>query len=114
MHEAGTKNETSTKNSPSSGSTLVTIATFREPASANLARTELEAAEIPVFVQGESANSLIPGAFSARLLVRADDEAAARAVINELDLAPFTLEEVTAAELADEADNNPNHKDTAR
>jgi hypothetical protein len=102
MHDANSKG------SPSGGSTLVTIATFREPASANLARTELEAAEIPVFVQGETANSMIPGAFSARLLVRADDEAAARTIIDELDLSPFTLEEVTAAELANEAESKGN------
>ena len=42
---------------------LVTIATFPEPMEANMARSALEAAGIPVFMVGETANSMIPVAF---------------------------------------------------
>ena len=49
---------------------LVTVATFPEPAEANMARTVLETAGIDVFLQGENANVMIPVAFNARLQVR--------------------------------------------
>jgi len=83
---------------------LVTVATFPEPMEASMARSAVESAGIEVFLQGETANSLIPVAFSARLQVRPEDEAAARAVLNSLDLAPESLESVTAAEIAAESD----------
>jgi hypothetical protein len=81
---------------------LVTIATFPEPAEASLARTALESAGIDVFLQGESANSMIPVAFSSRLQVRPEDESAARALLNDMDDAPESMESVTAAEIAAE------------
>ncbi len=81
---------------------FVTIATFPEPATANLARTALESAGIPSFLQGENANNLIPMAFNSRLQVRASDESAAREVLSSAELTPETLEGVTAAEVADE------------
>lgn len=81
---------------------LVTVAEFAEPASANVARTVLESAGIPVFVQGENANSLIPVAFMARVQVRASDEDAAREVLAGASLSPESIEDVTAAEIADE------------
>jgi hypothetical protein len=81
---------------------LVTIATFPEPMEANMARSALEAAGIEVFLNGETANSLLPVAFTAQLQVRRQDEAAARRVLKAADDAPETLESVTAAELADE------------
>jgi hypothetical protein len=81
---------------------LVTVATFPEPMEANMARSALEAAGIEVFLQGETANSMIPVAFSAGLQVRAEDEAAARKVLASFDDAPESLEAVTAAEIADE------------
>jgi hypothetical protein len=80
----------------------VLIAEYPDPATAHLARTALESAGIPVFLQGENANNLIPVAFEARLMVRPQDEAAAREVLASSDLTPFTLEEVTAAEMEDE------------
>ncbi len=83
---------------------LVTVATFPEPMEANMARSAVESAGIDVFLQGETANSLIPVAFSARLQVRPEDEAAARAILDGLDTAPESLESVTAAEIADETD----------
>jgi hypothetical protein len=79
---------------------LVTIASYPEPASANVARMALESAGIPVFIQGENANSLVPVAFLAQLQVRAGDETAAREVLESSDLAPLSLDEVTAAEEA--------------
>ena len=61
---------------------LVTIATFPDPVDASLARSALESAGISSFTQGENANSMIPVAFLAQLKVRAEDEAAARAVLD--------------------------------
>ncbi len=81
---------------------LVTIATYPEPMEASLARTELEAAGIPVFLQGETANSLIPVAFVSQLQVYASDEAEARKLLESMDDAPESMEAVTAAEIAAE------------
>jgi len=83
---------------------LITVATFPEPMEANMARSALESAGIGVFLQGETANSLLPVAFSSRLQVRRDDEAAAREVLKSLTDAPESLESVTAAEIAAESD----------
>ena len=80
----------------------VTIATFPEPMEANMARSALEAAGIDVYLQGETANSLIPVAFESRLQVRPEDETAARSLLDALDSAPASLESVTAAEIAAE------------
>lgn len=60
---------------------LVTAARFFDPAEAHMARSALEGAGIPVFLQGENANSLYPGAFSARLLVSRKDEARAAEIL---------------------------------
>jgi hypothetical protein len=83
---------------------LVTIATFPEPMEASMARSAIESAGIDVFLQGETANSLIPVAFSARLQVQPEDEAAARAILDSLELTPESLESVTAAEIEAESD----------
>jgi hypothetical protein len=81
---------------------LVTIATFPEPMEANMARSALEAAGIPVFIVGETANSMIPVAFESQLQVQMKDEAAARGLLDALNDAPESLESVTAAEIEDE------------
>jgi hypothetical protein len=81
---------------------LVTIATFPEPAEANLARTVLESAGIDVFLRGEIANSMVPVAFESQLQVRPEDESAARALLNSAQNAPESIEDVTAAEIAGE------------
>jgi Putative prokaryotic signal transducing protein len=81
---------------------LVTIATFPEPMEANMARSALEAAGIPVFIVGETANSMIPVAFASQLQVQVKDEAAARGLLEAMDDAPESLESVTAAEIAAE------------
>ena len=80
----------------------VTVADFPDPATANLARMALEAANIPVFSQGENANSLLPVAFGVRLMVPPAQEAAARALLADFELRPESMESVTAAETADE------------
>jgi hypothetical protein len=85
---------------------LVTVATFPEPMEASMARSALEAAGIDVFLQGETANSMIPVAFSSRLQVRPEDEAAARSLLDAMDDAPESIESVTAAEIeAEELDS---------
>jgi Putative prokaryotic signal transducing protein len=81
---------------------LVTIATFPEPMEANMARSALEAAGIPVFMVGETANSMIPVAFESQLQVQAKDEAAARSLLEAMNETPESLESVTAAEIAAE------------
>ncbi len=81
---------------------LVTVAEFPEPATANVARVALESADIEVFMQGENANSLLPVAFGARLMVRPRDEAAARALLADFEADPETMESVSAAESAEE------------
>lgn len=83
---------------------LVTVAEFPEPATANVARMALESANIPVFLQGENANSLLPVAFEARLQVRPQDEAAARQVLADFEADPETLESVTRAEAEGETE----------
>ena len=81
----------------------VTVATFPEPVTANIARTALESAGIPVFLQGEQANSLLPVAFEARVQVRPEDERRARQVLADFEADPESLESVTRAEVAEEA-----------
>ncbi len=81
---------------------LVTVADFPDPATANIARTALESANISVFLQGENANSLLPVAFGARLQVRPEDEGAARALLADFEVRPESLQDVTEAETADE------------
>jgi hypothetical protein len=81
---------------------LVTIAVFPEPMEANMARSALEAAGIKVFLQGENANSMLPVAFASQLQVHAQDEAAARGLLDAMEDDPESLESVTTAEIAAE------------
>lgn len=81
---------------------FVTIATFPEPMEANMARSALESAGIPVFIVGETANSMIPVAFESQLQVRLEDEVAARGLLDAMNDSPESLEFVTAAEIAAE------------
>jgi hypothetical protein len=78
---------------------LVTVATFPEPAEASVARAALESTGIGVFLQGETANSMIPVAFETRLQVRPEDEAAARNLLEAMHDAPESMASVTAAEI---------------
>jgi hypothetical protein len=79
---------------------LVTIATFPEPMEANMARSVLEGAGIPVWINGETANTMVPIAFTAQLQVAASNEAAAREILQQMEDSPESLETVTAAEVA--------------
>jgi len=83
---------------------FVTVGTFPDPVDANLAQTALESAGIESFMQGGTANSMIPVAFEARLQVRSEDEAAARAILEGADDDPESMASVTAAEIADEGE----------
>jgi hypothetical protein len=84
------------------GYELVTVATFPEPAEANMARTVLEGAGIDVYLRGENANSMIPVAFETQLQVRPEDAAAARELLDDAEKTPVSVEAVTLAEMADE------------
>ncbi len=83
---------------------MVTLALFNDPAEAQMARGALEAAGIPCFMQGENANSLVPMAFRAKLLVRPQDKVEACAVLDQAVDSPFSMAAVTEAEQADEAE----------
>ena len=61
---------------------MVMVARFLEPIRVQMAKGALESAGIECFVQGENANALMAFAFRARLMVRAEDEAAAREVLS--------------------------------
>lgn len=82
---------------------LVTVANYLERVEANLALDLLESSGIPATLRGESANSVAPFTFTAQLQVRAEDEAAARELLEGVEDSPASLEFVTAAEQEDEA-----------
>ena len=87
---------------------LVTVASFPDPATANLARAVLEGEGLPVFLHGENANSLLPIAFAARVQVRPEDEAQARSLLHDFEVKPESLADVTSAELAEETESAEN------
>jgi hypothetical protein len=66
-------------------SEMVTVGRFLDPTEAQMACGALEAAGIRTFLQGENANTLLPGAFRARVLVSAADEAAALELLRAAD-----------------------------
>jgi hypothetical protein len=101
-HKADLNQRDTEENNTAEQGDLVTIATFPEPMEANMARSALEAAGIPVFIVGETANSMIPVAFESQLQVQAKDESAARSLLEAMNDAPESLESVTAAEIAAE------------
>lgn len=102
MSEQNEQRERLAEDSAGYSGELVTVGVFPDPATANVARMALESAGIAAFLQGENANNLIPVAFSAQLQVRAEDEAAARTVLEQAEVAPESMESVTAAEKAAE------------
>jgi hypothetical protein len=77
---------------------LITVGQFADPATAQLVKSELEANDIPVFLQGENANSLLPVAFEARIQVRPQDELEAREVVRQLEIAPDSAEAIAAGD----------------
>ena len=82
---------------------LVTVGNYLERVEANLALDLLESAGIPATLRGESANGVAPLTFTAQLQVRTEDEVAAREILSSIEDSPATLEDVTAAEVEDEA-----------
>ena len=72
---------------------LVAIAGFRDPAEAHMAQGMLEAAGIETLLQGENANALYPGSLRVRIQVREADEAAARALLADAELADSEVEQ---------------------
>jgi Putative prokaryotic signal transducing protein len=85
---------------------LVTVATFPEPIEAAVARSALEAAGIDVYLRGETANSMVPVAFTAQLQVRAEDEQAARALLDAAEAFQGSDESLSEAENGDASKNS--------
>ena len=78
---------------------MVEVARFESPVEAQIAKGMLESAGIECKLTGENANQLIQAAFEVQLEVRAEDEQAARELLDlagektgtaspELDVAP--------------------------
>ena len=65
---------------------MTSVAGFRDPSEAQMAKGMLESAGIECLLQGENANALYPGALRVRLQVRAEDQAAARALLTEAEV----------------------------
>jgi len=62
---------------------MVEVARFESPVEAQIAKGMLESAGIEGELTGENANQLIQAAFEVQLTVRAEDESAARALLEE-------------------------------
>ncbi len=73
---------------------MVTVGRFLDAAEAQFALGALQAAGIDCFLQGETANSMVPAAFGTLLQVRREDEAAAKELLGAAE----------ADELGDAAD----------
>jgi hypothetical protein len=65
---------------------MVSVAGFRDPTEAQMAKGMLESAGIETLMQGENANALYPGALRVRLQVRAIDETEARELLKDVEL----------------------------
>ncbi len=72
----------------SSPTGLVLVGRFLDPAEAQMAKGMLESEGIECFLVGANANAMMPLAFRVRLQVLARDEAAARLLLEEAELAP--------------------------
>ena len=66
----------------SSQDEMVTVARFESPVEAQIAKGMLESAGIACQLAGENANQLIQAAFEVQLEVRAEDEPAARELLD--------------------------------
>lgn len=60
---------------------MATVARFESPVEAQIAKGMLESAGVESSLVGEHANQLMQSAFRVRLQVKAEDEAAARALL---------------------------------
>ena len=66
---------------PEEADVMVEVARFESPVEAQMAKGMLESAGIACQLSGENANQLIQAAFEVRLGVRAEDEKAARELL---------------------------------
>jgi hypothetical protein len=64
---------------------MATVRRFESPVEAQIAKGMLESAGVESSLVGEHANQLIQSAFRVRLQVKAEDEAAARALLAQED-----------------------------
>jgi len=62
---------------------MVEVARFENPVEAQMAKGMLESAGIECELSGENANVLIQSAFESQLQVKAEDEAAARELLEQ-------------------------------
>jgi hypothetical protein len=68
---------------------VVTLEEYSEPLQAEMARLRLQSAGIETFLSGENAAILAPGLGSLELQVRREDEADARAILDDIgDISP--------------------------
>jgi hypothetical protein len=67
---------------------LVTVGRFEDPTEAQMAKGMLESAGLDCFLVGENVNNLMPAAFGVRLQVKAEDESAARELLETAEEAP--------------------------
>ena len=70
---------------------LVQVGRYLDPAEAQMAKGMLESEGIECFLVGANANALVPLAFRVRLQVQAQDEQAARRLLEEAELGLETL-----------------------
>lgn len=81
-----------------SGERMVAVARFESPVEAQMAKGMLESAGIACELTGEHANQLIASAFAVQLVVRAENEAAARELLQEAGEKTGTPESQLAGE----------------
>lgn len=72
-----------TEDTPEENSELVSIGEFPEPMEAEMVKLRLNSAGIDTFLSGENAAILVPGLGPLEVQVRAEDEADARAIIED-------------------------------
>ncbi len=77
---------------------VVTVAVFNEPLEAEMARLRLQSAGLKVFLSGENARIMEPGLGPLQLLVHAEDEQDARAILADPGQPPDTEGEPDDAE----------------
>jgi hypothetical protein len=66
---------------PGTPDDLVIVGRFEDPTEAQMAKGMLESAGVDCFLAGENVNNLMPAAFRVRLLVKVEDESAARELL---------------------------------
>lgn len=75
----------------------VTVAQFIEPLEAEMARLRLQSAGIETFLSGENAGMMEPGLGPLQLQVSSEDEADARAILDDPGLKPDEVPDTNPA-----------------